>query len=77
MACHLTMEERDRIAQLRQEGFKQAEIGQALNRAACTICRELRRNGCGGRYFAAQAQALAERRRRERPLVKKMENPVI
>jgi IS30 family transposase len=48
-----------------------------LERSAATISRELRRNRGGHGYGAAQAQALAEQRRRERPLVKKMEDPVI
>jgi hypothetical protein len=31
----------------------------------------------GGEYHAAQAQRLAERRRRERPLTRKMDDPAI
>jgi len=71
------MEERDRIAQLRQRGFQQAEIARVLQRAGSTICRELRRNRSRSGYCAAQAQAMAERRRCERPLVKKMDKPAI
>jgi IS30 family transposase len=40
-----------------------------------TISRELARNRVGCEYFAAQAQELAERRRRERPLVRKLDDP--
>ena len=77
MKGHLTMAERDRIAQLHHQGAQQNEIGRALGRSVSTISRELRRNRSGKGYFAAQAQALAERRRRERPLVKKMARPSI
>jgi len=77
MANHLTLEERDRIAQLRYQGADQKEIAQAVGRCPSTISRELRRNRTDGEYYAAQAQREAERRRRERPLVRKMEDPEI
>jgi transposase, IS30 family len=77
MANHLTLEERDRIAQLRHHGADQKEIAEAVGRSPSTISRELRRNRrCDG-YYAAQAQREAERRRQERPLVRKMEVPEI
>ena len=75
MPGHLTMEERDRIAQLRHERASQREIAVALGRCKSTISRELRRNRSGKEYFAAQAQRAAERRRRERPIVRKMDDP--
>ncbi len=77
MANHLTLEERDRIAQLRHQGADQKEIARAVERCPSTISRELRRNRTNSGYFAAQAQREAERRRRERPLVRKMEDPEI
>jgi IS30 family transposase len=77
MAGHLTLEERDRIAQLRHQQADQNEIAQALGRCPSTISRELRRNGTGNEYYAGQAQRNAERRRRERRLVRKMANPEI
>jgi transposase, IS30 family len=77
MAHHLTLEERDRIAQLRHQGADQKEIAQSVGRCPSTISRELRRNRTGGAYHAAQAQREAERRRRERPLTRKMEDPEI
>ena len=77
MANHLTLEERDRIAQLQYQGADQKEIARAIGRSPATISRELRRNRkCDG-YYAAQAQREAQRRRQERPLVRKMEDPVI
>jgi transposase, IS30 family len=75
MPGHLTMEERDRLAQLRHRGATQKEIAQALARDKGTISRELRRNSTGGEYFAGQAQQESERRRRERPLVRKLDDP--
>ncbi len=44
MANHLTLEERDRIAELRHRGADQKEIAVALGRSRATISRELRRN---------------------------------
>jgi len=77
MAHHLTMEERDRIAQLRCRGADQKEIAKAMGRCPSTISRELRRNRTADGYFAAQAQREAQRRRMERPLMRKMEVPQI
>jgi IS30 family transposase len=75
MANHLTMAERDRIAQLRHQGADQKEIAKALNRSPATISRELRRNRASDEYFAAQAQERSQHRRRERPLTRKMDDP--
>ncbi len=75
MVRHLTMEERDRIAELRHRGADQKEIARALGRCPATISRELRRNRTGDQYHAAQAQRQAEQRRSERPLVRKMDDP--
>lgn len=77
MANHLTLEERDRIAQLRYHGADQKEIAKAVGRCPSTICRELRRNRTQDEYQAAQAQRQAERRRRERPIARKMDDPQI
>ena len=77
MAHHLMLEERDRIAQLRHAGAAQKEIADALGRSRATIGRELRRNSVGEDYYAAQAQRESQRRRRERPLVRKMDDPQI
>lgn len=77
MASHLTLEERDRIAQLRYQGADQKEIAVRLGRCPSTISRELRRNRTRGDYFAAQAQRESQRRRRERPLERKMKDPQI
>lgn len=75
MASHLTLEERDRIAQLQNLGTEQKEIGRALGRAPSTISRELQRNCTGDEYYAGQAQQQAERRRSERPLSRRMDDP--
>jgi IS30 family transposase len=75
MACHLTKEERDLLAQLLYRGSSQEQIAESLGRHPGTISRELARNRVGGEYFAAQAQELAERRRRERPLKRKLDDP--
>jgi len=77
MPGHLTAEERDRIAHLRHQQADQKEIALAVGRCPSTISRELRRNRTGTEYYAAQAQRQSERRRRERPLVRKMDEPQI
>jgi transposase, IS30 family len=74
MASHLTKEERDLLAQLLHRGFSQEQIAEALGRNPGTISRELARNRVRGEYFAAQAQELAERRRRERPRQRKLDD---
>ncbi len=77
MAGHLTSQERDCIAQLAHQGADQKEIAQALNRSRSTISREMRRNRTDDNYHASQAQQRAERRRRERPITRKMDDPEI
>lgn len=77
MSSHLTTEERDRIAQLKSRGANQKEMARALKRSPATISRELRRNRTGNEYYAGMAQQHAERRRRERPIIRKMDNPEI
>ena len=77
MARHLTLEERDRIAQLRHQRADQKEIARAVGRCPSTISRELRRNRAGNEYYAGQAQSQAERRRQQRPLTRKMDDPQI
>ncbi|MDA1051036.1 MAG: IS30 family transposase [Planctomycetota bacterium] len=75
MANHLTMEERDHLAHLKLQGADQKEIAKALSRSPATISRELRRNQTGNNYYAGQAQQKATRRRVERPLTRKMDDP--
>ena len=77
MPGHLTVEERDRLAQLRYEKATQEEIALALGRSASTVSRELRRNSTGSDYHAGVAQRKAEERRRERPLTRKLDDPEI
>lgn len=77
MPHQLTLEERDRIAHLRDRGANQKEIAAALDRAPSTISRELDCNRTGDEYYSAQAQQAAQRRRRERPLTRKMDDPTI
>jgi len=77
MANHLTMEERDLLAQRRHQGASQQAIAQALGRSRSTISRELKRNRTDGAYLAAQAQRQSEQRRRDRPLERKLDDPQI
>lgn len=77
MPSHLTVEERDRISQMRFQKASQKEIARALGRSTSTLSRELRRNSSGPAYCAAQAQRKAEERRSERPLARKMDDPQV
>ena len=75
MPTHLTIVERDRLAQLRGQGFNQKEIAKQLNRSPAAISRELNRNCTGETYYAGQAHQLAQQRRCERPLETKLDDP--
>ena len=77
MASHLTLEERDRRAPWRPHGSNPQEIARALARDPGTLCRALRRNSTDGEYLAARAQRASERRRRERPRDRKLDDPEI
>lgn len=77
MPSHLTSAERDRIAQLHGQSASQKEIAAALGRSPATISRELRRNRTGQHYYAAWAQRESERRRRQRPIARVMDDPSI
>lgn len=74
---HLTKCDRDYIAQLSARGYTQAEIARHLRRHPSTISRELARNNLRGEYHALHAQAQSVQRRRDRPLKKKMDDPVL
>jgi IS30 family transposase len=75
MACQLTFLERERISQMHDAGASKAEIAAELGRARSTIGREIARNSVVGEYSAVAAQTLAQERRRDRPLVRKMAQP--
>jgi IS30 family transposase len=75
MASHLALQERELIARWRAAGQSRRVIAEELDRRPSTISRELRRNPSRSGYFPSRAQHRAEQRRRERPLVRKMERP--
>ena len=77
MPAHLTSVERDRIAQLVASHHSVEEIATKLGRDGSTIYRELKRNATCGQYLAGQAQRQAERRRSDRPLVRKCDRPAV
>jgi transposase, IS30 family len=62
---HLTLSEREVIAQSLAAGKNQSQIARALGRDRSTISRELQRNGMSAGYFAVQAEFLAAVRRSE------------
>lgn len=78
MAKHLTLAERDRLAELNARGVSRAQIAEAIGRDRSTVYRELRRNAADdGGYYSGEAQQKAEQRRRKRPLVRRMDRPHI
>jgi len=77
MASHLILEERELIALRCAAGGSRRAIAEELDRSPSTISRELRRNRSRGGYFPSRAQEQAEQRRRDRPLVRKMERPEV
>jgi len=77
MASQLTVEERERISQMHFAQASNAEIARLLGRHVSTIGRELKRNSREGEYTAAGARQLALARRRQRPLVRKLDRPEV
>jgi IS30 family transposase len=77
MASHLTLEEREVIAQMHRAGKMQTQIADRLGRSKSTISRELRRNRSRNGYWTVAAQRKAERRRSERPWTAKMARPEV
>jgi transposase, IS30 family len=75
MAHHLTLEEREVIAQMRSKDRSQAEIARRLGRAESTISRELRRNRSRNGYWPVAAQKKADSRQSCRSRSPKFENP--
>ena len=74
---HLTLDDRETIAQMKFAGHSPEEIGRRLKRAPSTIRRELRRNGTTTGYTASAAQKNAIERRAERPLHRKMDDDAV
>jgi transposase, IS30 family len=77
MASHLSMEERKRISELRAAGYSRGQMARILARTKSTISRELERNRLGCIYCPVLAQQKSDERRRQRPLVRKMDRPEI
>jgi len=77
MPYQLTFQEREKISQMVFSKASDAEIAAALGRSRSTIFRERTRNVCNQEYSAVHAQQLAEMRRSNRPLTRKMDIPEI
>jgi transposase, IS30 family len=75
MASHLTIEEREVISQMRYARRKPRATARRLGRHRSTIYRELVRNRDSRGYSAVGAQKRADERRRNRPLVRKLDRP--
>lgn len=77
MHKQLTFEERVLLEEFLGQQRSPSEIAKALERSESTISRELSRHRVNGVYMAKLAQAEAQRRRRERPLIRKLDRPDI
>jgi IS30 family transposase len=77
MACHLTLQEREMVSEMRHTHAQQVEIARRLGRHPSTISRELRRNRTRNGYWAGPAQARADARRSGRRWIGKMERPEV
>jgi len=77
MACHLSREEREIVAQRYYAGESQEEIARELGRHRTTLWRELKRNSEPDGYRASVAEAKSRERRRQRPWKKKMDRPEV
>ena len=73
----LTLEEREVISQMRYSGSGPTAIARCLDRSPSTISRELRRNCSPQGYRAVTALKQTSKRRRERSLARKMDDPQI
>jgi IS30 family transposase len=74
--AQLSMEEREVVSQMFAAGHSRKAIAARLGRSRSTIGRELRRNArADGSYSAVVAQRKTAARRRERPLIRKLERP--
>jgi IS30 family transposase len=74
--AQLNMVERETVSQMWAAGHSRKAIAERLGRNKSTIGRELKRNGqADGSYSAITAQERTDVRRRERPLVRKLQRP--
>ena len=74
---HLTLSDREVLAQRHAQGEHPADIAQELGCHVRTVYRELERNATAGQYYPARAQALADGRRRASKRPWKLENPAL
>jgi IS30 family transposase len=74
--AQLSMEEREVISQMFAAGHSRKAIAQRLGRPPSTVGREIKRNARDdGSYSAVEARRKSEVRRRERPLIRKLQRP--
>jgi IS30 family transposase len=74
---HLTLSDREVLAQRHARGEHPADIAQELGRHVSSVYREVKRNATNGHYYPARAQTLADQRRRASKRPWKLENPAL
>lgn len=74
---HISIDEREKIMVLLSLGNSIGMIAGQLGRAKSTICREIKRNGCDGKYSAAKANCLYQTRRQACHPKLKLHNPLV
>lgn len=72
---HLTLSERETIANMHFAGHGPTSIARVLSRSASTVCRELSRNSSTNGYTAHAAHERSLSRRLQRPLTRKLDHP--
>src|SRR5919112_802367 len=71
---HLTLDERERLAEAKTEGLSLRAIARRLGRAASTVSRELRRNALPkGGYLPVHAEGCYRERRQRQAVLERDE----
>lgn len=75
---HLSLEEREKLYALKEQGISLQKIGKKLGRSAGTLSRELRRNAkYGAAYIPCRAQKLSDKRGWKQRYKAPLKNPLV
>lgn len=74
---HFTLQERERLYELKLQGTSISRMAEILGRSRGTISREVKRNRVDGRYSPYEADRVAHERRSKRALIRKLDQPEI
>ena len=75
---HLSLEEREKLYALKEQGISLQKIGKKLGRSVGTISRELKRNAKYGKtYLPCRAQRLSDKRGWKQRYKAPLKNPLV